>query len=52
MISGSGPTVLGVFLGPEAGALAAEAADALAERYSGATAGTPVSEEFGAPRGS
>jgi 4-diphosphocytidyl-2-C-methyl-D-erythritol kinase len=52
MISGSGPTVLGVFFGPEAGALAADAADALAERYPGATAGTPVSEEFGAPRGS
>lgn len=52
MISGSGPTVLGVFFGLEAGALAAEATDALAERYPGATAGTPVSEDFGAPRGS
>jgi 4-diphosphocytidyl-2-C-methyl-D-erythritol kinase len=52
LVSGSGPTVFGVWWGPEAPGLAAEAAGALADRYPGATAATPVSEEFGAPRGS
>ena len=52
MVSGSGPTVLGLFLGPESCASAAEAAGELADRYPGATGATPVSEEFGAPRGS
>jgi 4-diphosphocytidyl-2-C-methyl-D-erythritol kinase len=52
MVSGSGPTVLGLFIGPEAGALAADVAGALADRYPGATAAAPVSEDFGAPRGS
>jgi 4-diphosphocytidyl-2-C-methyl-D-erythritol kinase len=52
MVSGSGPTVLGLLFGPEAGALAVDVADALADRYPGATAATPVSEDFGTPRGS
>ena len=52
MVSGSGPTVFGVFFGPQAGASAADAARGLVARYPGATSATPVSEEFGAPRGS
>lgn len=52
MVSGSGPTVLGLFTGPEASVLAAEAAGALIDRYPGATDASPVSEEFGVPRGS
>ena len=52
MVSGSGPTVFGVWWGSEASGLAAEAAGSLADRYPGATGATPVSEEFGAPRGS
>jgi 4-diphosphocytidyl-2-C-methyl-D-erythritol kinase len=52
MVSGSGPTVLGLFFGPRAAQLAAEAAAELSGRYPGATGATPVSEEFGAPRGS
>jgi 4-diphosphocytidyl-2-C-methyl-D-erythritol kinase len=52
MVSGSGPTVLGLCIGPEAGAVTEDAAAALADRYPGATAAAPVSEEFWAPRGS
>lgn len=52
VVSGSGPTVFGIWWGTEADTLAADAARALADRYPGATVATPVSEEFGAPRGS
>jgi 4-diphosphocytidyl-2-C-methyl-D-erythritol kinase len=52
MVSGSGPTVFGVWFGSEAGERAAEAAARLADQYPGTTAAAPVSEEFGAPRGS
>jgi 4-diphosphocytidyl-2-C-methyl-D-erythritol kinase len=52
IVSGSGPTVFGVWWGPDAAARAAVAVAGLAERYPGTTAATPVSEEFGAPRGS
>lgn len=52
LVSGSGPTVFGVYWGAEAEALACEAAARLSERYPGATSAVPVSEEFGAPRGS
>jgi 4-diphosphocytidyl-2-C-methyl-D-erythritol kinase len=52
MVSGSGPTVLGLCVGPEAGASAEDAAAGLADRYPGATPAAPVSEEFAAPRGS
>lgn len=52
MVSGSGPTVLGLCIGQEAGATAERAAAALADRYPGATPAAPVSQEFGAPRGS
>jgi 4-diphosphocytidyl-2-C-methyl-D-erythritol kinase len=52
MVSGSGPTVFGVFTGVEAGLLAAAAAGALRDRYPGAISAAPVTEDFGAPRGS
>jgi 4-diphosphocytidyl-2-C-methyl-D-erythritol kinase len=52
LLSGSGPTVFGLRWGPEAQEWAAEAAASLVDRYPGATVATPVSEEFGAPRGS
>jgi 4-diphosphocytidyl-2-C-methyl-D-erythritol kinase len=52
MVSGSGPTVFGVFFGADAEAEAADAAARLCARYPGATSAAPVSEEFGAPRGS
>jgi 4-diphosphocytidyl-2-C-methyl-D-erythritol kinase len=52
MVSGSGPTVFGLFTGPDALGRAADAATRLADRYPGASSATPVSEEFGRPRGS
>jgi 4-diphosphocytidyl-2-C-methyl-D-erythritol kinase len=52
LLSGSGPTVFGVYWGAEAEARAAAAAGALTGRYPGTTVAIPVSEEFGAPRGS
>jgi 4-diphosphocytidyl-2-C-methyl-D-erythritol kinase len=52
MVSGSGPSVFGLFTGPDASAQAAAVAVGLADRYPGATSAAPVSEEFWAPRGS
>jgi len=52
LVSGSGPTVFGVWWGPEALGLASEAAGALSDRYPGATSATPVNQEFWVPRGS
>jgi 4-diphosphocytidyl-2-C-methyl-D-erythritol kinase len=52
MVSGSGPTVFGLFGGSGAPAQAAAAVVSLVDRYPGATSAAPVSEEFGAPRGS
>jgi 4-diphosphocytidyl-2-C-methyl-D-erythritol kinase len=52
MVSGSGPTVFGLLTGEDAFEHAEAVATGLAGRYPGATAATPVSEEFGAPRGS
>ncbi len=52
MVSGSGPTVFGLFKGPDGLSRAGAAAHGLADRYPGATSAAPVSEEFGAPRGS
>jgi 4-diphosphocytidyl-2-C-methyl-D-erythritol kinase len=52
MVSGSGPTVFGLFLGTDAGGQAADAAARLSARYPGASSAVPVSEDFGAPRGS
>jgi 4-diphosphocytidyl-2-C-methyl-D-erythritol kinase len=52
MVSGSGPTVFGLFGGSGAPAIAGDVAARLAGRYPGASSAAPVSEEFGAPRGS
>ncbi len=52
MVSGSGPTVFGVFMGSDAPTRAATVAAGLDDRYPGATSAASVSEEFGAPRGS
>jgi 4-diphosphocytidyl-2-C-methyl-D-erythritol kinase len=52
MISGSGPTVFGLYLGKGAPARAGAAAARVSGRYPGAISAAPVSEEFGAPRGS
>ena len=50
MVSGSGPTVFGLFWGEEAVASARAGAAALAGRYPGATAAVPVDAAFGAPQ--
>jgi 4-diphosphocytidyl-2-C-methyl-D-erythritol kinase len=52
MVSGSGPTVFGLYLGEDASERAEAGALRLSDRYPGATSAAPVSEEFGAPRGS
>lgn len=52
MVSGSGPTVFGLFFGADAPDRAASVAAGLADRYPEATLAAPVSEDFGAPRGS
>jgi 4-diphosphocytidyl-2-C-methyl-D-erythritol kinase len=52
MVSGSGPTVFGLFRGADAPARAHAAAASLRDRYPEAVSAAPVSEEFGAPRGS
>ncbi|MGI8578978.1 MAG: 4-(cytidine 5'-diphospho)-2-C-methyl-D-erythritol kinase, partial [Solirubrobacteraceae bacterium] len=46
LVSGSGPTVFGVFPGMEGPAVAAAAATELAERFPGAQAAEPVTPEF------
>jgi 4-diphosphocytidyl-2-C-methyl-D-erythritol kinase len=48
-VSGSGPTVVGLFWGPDQRARAEAAATALAPRYSGACCAVPVSPDFGFP---
>jgi 4-diphosphocytidyl-2-C-methyl-D-erythritol kinase len=50
MVSGSGPTALGLFWGADAMARAAAGAAALAGRYPGATTAVPVDASFGAPQ--
>jgi 4-diphosphocytidyl-2-C-methyl-D-erythritol kinase len=50
MVSGSGPTVLGLFWGQDGPARAAAGAAALAGRYPGATTAVPVDASFGIPR--
>lgn len=50
LVSGSGPTVLGFFLGLGGPAAAERAAAALAGRHPGAAAAVPVDAAFGAPR--
>lgn len=50
MVSGSGPTVVGLFWGEDAFARASAGAAALTGRYPGASAAEPVDASFGAPR--
>jgi 4-diphosphocytidyl-2-C-methyl-D-erythritol kinase len=50
MVSGSGPTVLGLFWGEDAAGRATAGAAALAGRYPGATVAVPVDASFGAPQ--
>jgi 4-diphosphocytidyl-2-C-methyl-D-erythritol kinase len=49
MVSGSGPTVVGIWWGPDAPALADGATAALAERYPGTVAARPVNAQFALP---
>jgi 4-diphosphocytidyl-2C-methyl-D-erythritol kinase len=49
MVSGSGPTVFGVFGGPDGIAHAQAAAAALRARHPHAVAATPVGRAFAAP---
>jgi 4-diphosphocytidyl-2-C-methyl-D-erythritol kinase len=49
IVSGSGPTVLGLFWGEGAQARASAAVAALAGRYPGATTAVPVDASFGIP---
>jgi 4-diphosphocytidyl-2-C-methyl-D-erythritol kinase len=49
MVSGSGPTVLGLWWGEDALARAAEAADTLVTKFPRATAVTPVDASVGVP---
>lgn len=52
MVSGSGPTVFGLYLGADAPERAEAAATRLSDgRYPRARSAAPVSEEFAAPRG-
>jgi 4-diphosphocytidyl-2-C-methyl-D-erythritol kinase len=50
IVSGSGPTVAGLFWGPDAPDRAAAAREALASRFPGVHAVVPVSGDFGMPR--
>jgi 4-diphosphocytidyl-2-C-methyl-D-erythritol kinase len=50
LVCGSGPTVAGVFWGPDATGRARAAAEALAPGFSGTTDAVPVGAEFGLPR--
>jgi 4-diphosphocytidyl-2-C-methyl-D-erythritol kinase len=49
IVSGSGPTVVGIWWGAEAVARAAAAASELRTRYPGASVATPVGAEYAAP---
>lgn len=51
LVSGSGPTIFGVFPGMEGPAVAAAAVAELAERFPGAQAAAPVTPEFAEVRG-
>jgi 4-diphosphocytidyl-2-C-methyl-D-erythritol kinase len=48
-VSGSGPTVVGLFWGPDQRARAEAAAIPLAPRYPGACCAVPVPHDFGFP---
>lgn len=49
LVSGSGPTVFGLWTGPDAGTRAETAAAELSPQFPSARAATPVGPEFGAP---
>lgn len=49
MVSGSGPTVVGIWWGPDAAAAAEVAARALAADHPGACSATPVTADFAMP---
>jgi 4-diphosphocytidyl-2-C-methyl-D-erythritol kinase len=49
MVSGSGPTVVGIWWGQDASQGAESAANGLRDSYPGAEVATPVAAEFGAP---
>jgi 4-diphosphocytidyl-2-C-methyl-D-erythritol kinase len=49
MVSGSGPTVVGIWWGPEAATRALHAVGELGERYPGAVAARPVDAQFALP---
>jgi 4-diphosphocytidyl-2-C-methyl-D-erythritol kinase len=51
MVSGSGPTVVGVYRGTDPSVRATAGAAALADRYPDASPAAPVTEDFGDPRG-
>jgi 4-diphosphocytidyl-2-C-methyl-D-erythritol kinase len=48
-VCGSGPTIAGIFWGPDANVRAATAAASLAARFPGAAAAVPVAADFGFP---
>jgi 4-diphosphocytidyl-2-C-methyl-D-erythritol kinase len=50
LVSGSGPTVAGLYWGPDAPARSAAAAAELADSFPGATVAEPVGPEFGSPQ--
>ena len=50
LVSGSGPTVLGVFAGPDGVERARAAAEAVSPRFPAACAAAPVGADFGAPQ--
>jgi 4-diphosphocytidyl-2-C-methyl-D-erythritol kinase len=50
LVTGSGPTVVGIFAGPEGTERARRAAEALRSRFPGACAAEPVTADFAAPR--
>ena len=50
LVSGSGPTVAGLFWGADAERRATAAASGLTGRFPGAVVATPVGPEFGSPR--
>jgi 4-diphosphocytidyl-2-C-methyl-D-erythritol kinase len=50
LVSGSGPTVVGIFAGPEGAERARAAAEAMRSRFPGACTAAPVQADFAAPR--
>ena len=50
LVSGSGPTVAGLFWGPDGHDRASAAAGELSARHPDATSGVPVGAEFGLPQ--